>query len=240
MKQASTLDKMEPIVIVGLVLGLAALANSCSNAGKRKQKQNVEKDVEDLAINLSPSEGYIQAGKEAASSVFMLLKQNAVLLGITIARTKIAGSIGKNTGISFIDRKREQQVNPDFDCVLFINDEEPPSTILVVCQNDLCQHNCVCVVSVYESKKFGLVSMLKQNILTCVTGDTTRNDTLDTCVNCVTTTNYVKGIDLLSLRGRSVGELEAQIVQKNIWEQQKRSLAAEHEVNEQKIRMFSH
>ncbi|ODN04485.1 hypothetical protein Ocin01_02208 [Orchesella cincta] len=224
---------MEPIAMVGLGVVLFALINSCSssNTRRRRQKQSIEKDLEDLAENLSPSEKYIQAGQQAANSVFTLLQENADMLGLSIARTKIAGSVGKNTGISFIDMQKEQLVNPDFDCVLFVNDEEPPFRYLMRDIGNLLEKH-PCIRNVTTKSRFSIQFYYFSD---------SKDEQYSYAIpfDLLPATNYVKGLDLVSLRGQSVGELEARIVQKNIREQQKRSIAAENDVNEQKNRMYS-
>lgn len=82
-------------------------------------------DLEDLARDLAPDNDYLRAGREAAQDIFEHLKQNGYRYGIKIGRTKIAGSVGKGTGISYEDDEEATWV-PDFDLVVFVIDKSPP------------------------------------------------------------------------------------------------------------------
>lgn len=87
--------------------------------------KDLRQDFEELVEELEPSDDYIREAKHAAQTVFMALQRGAFKYDLKIGRTIIAGSIGKGTGISYLDDD-DDEVNPDLDLVVFVNDVVPP------------------------------------------------------------------------------------------------------------------
>lgn len=93
---------------------------------------------EDLIEDLALSRQFQKDAKSASDSIFETLKKQTGkdTKEFKIARAKIAGSVGKGTGISYvIGSDGKSKSNPDLDLVIFVNDVSPPfDPILRICQ----------------------------------------------------------------------------------------------------------
>ncbi|XP_064645175.1 2'-5'-oligoadenylate synthase 3-like [Lineus longissimus] len=86
-----------------------------SKADKEEKRSMFDDLLSDLVDDLEIDEEFKRRGKAAANRVFRLLQRESEY---RIDRVKVAGGQGKNTSI----RGRHM----DYDCVVFINGEEPP------------------------------------------------------------------------------------------------------------------
>lgn len=78
---------------------------------------------------MAPSRQFQKDAKSGSDTIFETLKQKGKAnKQLKIARAKIAGSVGKGTGISY-------KANPDLDLIIFVNDVNPPfEPILRICE----------------------------------------------------------------------------------------------------------
>ncbi len=81
---------------------------------------------------MAPSRQFQKDAKSGSDTIFETLKQTGkASRQLKIARAKIAGSVGKGTGISY-------KGNPDLDLIIFVNDVSPPfGPILSICEKIL-------------------------------------------------------------------------------------------------------
>lgn len=88
-------------------------------------------DFEELSQRLAPSHDLLTEARCAAKLIFEKLKQKVGSVnGLKIGRTRIAGSLGKGTGISY--KASDGTIrNPDLDLVVFVNDVDPPFTSIL-------------------------------------------------------------------------------------------------------------
>jgi len=79
----------------------------------------IDKELETLVQKkLTPSEDYVKTGNMNANKVFKFLQE---FKEFDIGRALIAGSMGKGTGLG-------DDFNPDYDLVVFLNNESKPFT----------------------------------------------------------------------------------------------------------------
>jgi len=69
--------------------------------------------LENFSKELKPSDEFFKLGNDTADRIFQLLKKSK---SFKVDRVKISGSIGKNSAVC---------VDPDYDLVVFVNDEKP-------------------------------------------------------------------------------------------------------------------
>lgn len=179
-------------------------------------------DIRKLAADLIPSADYIRDAKGAAHTIFEKIRQVGISYDIKIARTKVAGSIGKNTGISYVDED-DETVNPDLDLVVFINNVEPPFDYELEIFGDLLEE--LSEVSNLRVRKHSLMFYF----------ETRSNGAIK--VDLLAAKNYV--VNPHPYSGQDIGEVEARFALMELNDKQIQFIKQSQKVNQDENKLYS-